>query len=84
MKYPTKKFKSLDTALKELEPFIRNGEHLQTAKPFRNFGGMRSREVLANWLVCVAVNHTGEHKLTFASDPTGGDGIIVDEETDET
>ena len=37
--------------LKELEPFVRNGEHLQTGKPFKRFGGMRSREILANWLL---------------------------------
>jgi hypothetical protein len=27
--------------LEELEPFIRNGGHLQTGKPFKRFGGMR-------------------------------------------
>jgi hypothetical protein len=54
MKYPAARFKSLAMALKELEPFIRNGEHLQTGKPFEKFGGMRSREILANWLLCVA------------------------------
>jgi hypothetical protein len=56
MKYPVKRFKDPAVALKELEPFVRNGEHLQTGKPFDNFGGMRSREILANWLVCVSAN----------------------------
>jgi hypothetical protein len=40
---------------------------------------MRSREVLANWLICVAVD--SEHwvdRFTFTSDPTGSDGIILD------
>lgn len=46
---------------------------------------MRSREVLANWLMCVAVNHvTQADRLTFTSDPVGGDGIILDTITDET
>jgi hypothetical protein len=49
MKYHVKQFKSLAAALKEIEPFVRNGQHLQTGKPFEKFGGMRSREILANF-----------------------------------
>jgi hypothetical protein len=79
MKYPVTRFKSLEVCLKELEPFIRNGEHLQTGKPFRRFDGLRSREILANWLLCVALNSEPEASpLTFSSDPLGGDGIITD------
>jgi hypothetical protein len=84
MKYPVTQFKSLAAALKEIEPFVRNGQHLQTGKPFEKFGGMRSREILANWLVCVATNAATEDKLTFCSDPIGGDGIIRDAATGET
>jgi hypothetical protein len=84
MKYPVTQFKSLTVALKELEPFIRNGEHLQTGKPFKQFDGMRSREMLANWLVCVAINAEDGIELTFCSDPVGGDGIICNVATGET
>jgi hypothetical protein len=84
MKYPVTRFKSLAVALREIEPFIRNGEHLQTGKPFEKFGRMRSREILANWLLCVAINSTDNRELTFSSDPVGGDGIICDSATDET
>jgi hypothetical protein len=84
MKYPVRRFKSLAIALKELEPFIRNGQHLQTGKPFEKFGDMRSREILANWLLCVAINSTDNRELTFSSDPAGGDGIICDSATGET
>lgn len=71
--------------LKELEPFIRNGEHLQTGKPFKRFGGMRSREILANWLLCVVNNsECGAERLTFTSDPLGSDGIIYDIETENS
>jgi hypothetical protein len=84
MRHPITQFKSLAVALKELEPFVRNGEHLQTGKPFDKFGGMRSREILANWLVCVATNAVTEGELTFCSDPTGGDGIIREVKTGET
>jgi hypothetical protein len=74
----------LALASKELEPFIRNGEHLQTGKALAKFGGMRSREILANWLLCVAINWTDNRELTFGSDPVGGDGIICDSATGET
>ena len=84
MKYQITRFKSLEVALKELEPFIRNGEHSQTGKPFKGFGGLRSRELLANWLLCAVVNYDSQaaDRLTFTSDPLGGDGIIYDSETD--
>ena len=65
----------------ELKPFILDGEHLQTGKPFGRFGGLRSREILANWLLCVA---TGPDRLDFTTDPQGGDGIIADKLTGET
>jgi hypothetical protein len=84
MKYPVTRFKNLTLALKELEPFIRNGDHLQTGKTFAQFGGMRSREILANWLVCVSVNSECEGNLNFSSDPTGGDGIIHDDTSGES
>jgi hypothetical protein len=44
LKYAVKRFKNLKHALKELEPFIRNGKHLQYGRPFKRFGGMRSRD----------------------------------------
>jgi hypothetical protein len=79
MKYPTKRFKCLTVGLKELEPFIRNGKHLQSGRPFKRFGSMRSREALANLLLCAVDNHQSQSdRLTFTSDPIDGDGIIVD------
>jgi hypothetical protein len=68
----------LAVALKELEQFIRNGQHLTSGKPFAKFGSMRSREMLANWLMCVAINWAEGCNLSFSSDPIGGDGIIFD------
>jgi hypothetical protein len=81
-----RRFRSLDAALKELERFVLNSRHLQDGRPpFAQFGDMRSREMLANWLLCVVANATWENaKLTFCSDPTGGDGIIWDEASGET
>ena len=85
MKYRIKRFKNLAAALKELEPFIRDGEHLQTGKPFAQLGGMRSHEALANWLICVAINSEhGDDRLSFTSDPIGGDGVIYDSKQDIT
>ena len=85
MKAKVTRFKNLRLALKELEPFVRDGGHLKTGKPFKRFDGLRSRELLANWLLCVVVNSIHEtERFTFTSDPFGGDGIIYDNLTGET
>ncbi len=85
MKHRVRRFKSLPVALKELEPFIRDGEHLQTGKPFKRLGGMRSRELLANWLICVVANFEyGMDRLSFTTDPTGGDGVVHDDQSSST
>lgn len=83
MKHKVRQFESLSAALKELERFIRDPRHLKTGKPFRNFGDMRPREALANWLLCAALNDAGDRDLTFSTDPIGGDGIIRDPATEE-
>lgn len=84
MKNLVTRFKSLEIALKALEPFIKDGTHLRTGYPLKRLGGMRSREALANWLLCVTVNAVDGRKLNFSSDPTGGDGIVHDECGGET
>src|SRR6185437_8570162 len=43
------------------------------------------REMVANWLVCAVINaDEGSEQLTFTSDPTGGDGVIYNAETEHT
>lgn len=85
MKYKVTRFKNLTVALKEIEPFVRDGKHLLTGKPFLQFGNMRSREVLGNWLMCAVINaQSGKDSHTFTSDPQGSDGIILDTETGDT
>jgi hypothetical protein len=84
MKYPVRRFKSLEVGLKEIESFVRNCAHLQTGKAFKQLGDMRSREVLANLLVCITIREIEEADVTFSSDPVGGDGIIQDVKTGET
>lgn len=75
----------MSIALKELEPFVRNGKHLESGKAFANFGDARSREALANWLICAAYNFAGgEELLSFTNDPTGGDGIMLNNRIGET
>jgi len=77
-----KTFKSPELALKELERFIRNPSYLYSGKPFKVFHRMRPRELLANWLLCVVINSTGDRKVVFASDPSEDvDGIIIDTTT---
>lgn len=79
MKARVTRFKSLEVGLKELEQFVRDGAHLQTGKPFKRFGGLRSREVLANWLLCVVANSSYDtERFTFTTDPSGGDGLLHD------
>ena len=83
---PVRKFKSMEVALKTLEPYIKDAAHLQTGKPFQNFGNMRSREAVANWLLCATANAIDGRNLSVAStkDPIGGDGILHDENTGES
>ena len=78
MKHAVRRFKSLAVGLKELEPFIRDGRHLQTGKPFDRFGDLRSREILANWLLCAVLSEAIAGDFYFTTDPTGGDGMICD------
>ncbi|WP_316159455.1 hypothetical protein [Bradyrhizobium sp. SZCCHNRI3042] len=87
MRHTGKHFKTLAIALKEIEPFIRNGEHLQTGKRFAQLHAMLSREILANWLISVVFNdRVGAERLTFVAvrDEIGGDGVLWDTETNET
>jgi hypothetical protein len=81
VKYKVTRFKSMTVGLKELEPFIRNGQHLRTGKRFKRFGGALSRELVANWMMCAVVNAgLPAERYSFTSDPQGGDGIIYDNE----
>jgi hypothetical protein len=65
MKYPITRFKTLEAALKELERFVRNGQHLLTGRRFRKFGGILPREAWANWLLCVTLNEGREDGRTL-------------------
>jgi hypothetical protein len=85
VKHPVTRFKSLRVGLKELEKFIRRGTPLYSGRPLKRFGGMLPREMVANWLVCAVINaDEGAERLTFTSDPTGGDGVIYNTETEHT
>jgi hypothetical protein len=81
MKLKVTKFKNPQVALKELEQFIRDGRHLYTGKPFGRFGKLRSRELVANWMICAVLNaERPSNPYVFTSDPQGADGIIHDRE----
>jgi hypothetical protein len=85
MKYAVTGIKSLQAVLKDLGPFIRDGHLIQRGQTFGRIG-LNLRELLGNWLLCVAVNSVTKppNRLSFTSDPLGGDGIIRDTVTDET
>lgn len=42
---------------------------------------MRSREIVANWLLCATIQAVDKRELVFYSDPIGGDEIIQDAAT---
>jgi hypothetical protein len=72
--------------LKELEKYIRNGRHLESGRAFARFEGLRSRELLVNWLICAVANAAyGCERLQFCNDPEPDpcDGILYDTETQE-
>lgn len=83
------RFKSLELALKELEPFFRNvvkdGKPiLESGRPLKKFGNMLPRELVANWLLTVVGNFFARcERFQFTTDPRGGDGIIYDTITKE-
>ena len=71
--------KNLKVCIKELERFIRDGNHIETGKTFKKFGDLRSREILANWLLCVVINFEQKsNQWRICTDPNGGDGILCD------
>jgi hypothetical protein len=88
MRYPTARFTTLEEALKQLNPFIRNARLLETGRPLRKFYGLRPREMWANWLLCAVLNFQNQQadRWTFfsTSDPIGGDGVIYDTLTKRT
>lgn len=81
MELPVRKFKSMEVALKTLEPYVKSATQLQTGKPFQNFGDMRSREAVPN----ATINAVKQRQLSFTTtdDLIGGDGIIHDETSGE-
>ena len=90
MKYNVRRFKSLAIALKELEKFFRNQRknnvenQIRNGEPIEQFGGLRPREVCANWLICAVINAEIEaERLTFLTDPFDGDGVIWDSVTEQ-
>jgi hypothetical protein len=83
MKQPATRFKSLEVALKEIEPFVKDGAHLQTGRPFKQLQDMRSREVLANWLLCATIQAVDKRDMVFYSD-RDSDGLIQDAATGQT
>jgi hypothetical protein len=74
---------NLKVALKEIEALVRDPRHLQTGKPFEKFGGMRPRDMLANWLLCATFGAIEGRQLVVYSDPIGCDGLIRDELTEK-
>lgn len=72
-------FKTLKICIKELEQFIRDGNHLETGRRFKRFGNLSSSEVLGCWLLAVVLCHEAKsEKIRICTDPQGGDGTLYD------
>ena len=86
MKYEVRRFKSMAVALPELRQIIHSPALLENGRPIENFGGLRPRELVGNWLICAVVNaERGSEDLYFTTDPTTNDcdGLIIDTDLDE-
>lgn len=68
----------MKVALKELEKFIRDDCHLETGRPFKSFGDLRSRELLGNWLLCAALNSDYQTERLWVCSDLDCDGVIYD------
>jgi hypothetical protein len=90
VRYPVRRFKSMRLALNEIAKFVREPLQLQIGKPIPRFGGLRPRELLANWLICAAFNEHNDSpdRLSFIASQSGdemfGDGILHDTATGKT
>ncbi len=74
-------FRTLKSCIKELERFIRDGNHLETGRRFKKFGNLSSREVLGCWLLSAVLCHEARsEKIRICTDPQGGDGNLYDTE----
>ena len=72
-----------ESLLDDIIRIIKNPEVLYVGRELSNFH-LRPREILVNWLICVVGNSEGDAgDWTFAEDPMGGDGLLVDRLTDK-
>jgi len=79
MRVAVTKIRDLKIVLKDLERHVKAPDFLRKGREFRNFA-LRPREVLTNWLICAVGNfEEGDARLTFCTDPFGGDGLILNQ-----
>ena len=82
MRYPVTAVRDHASLLNDVAPLIRDPQFLYRGRDVPNFP-LRPREILCNWLICAVLNDQVEpHAWTFTTDPTGGDGVIVNRATE--
>jgi hypothetical protein len=80
MRIATTHFKTMQAALKELEPIAKNPARLASGRPWRRLE-QRPRETLGNWLLCAVANFKrGREEVIFGDEKGGGDGVVFDGE----
>ena len=73
----TTHFKSVQAALRELEPIVRNPHLLASGRASTKFA-QRPREILGNWLFCAVANfERGRDEILFG-DQKDCDGVVFD------
>jgi hypothetical protein len=83
MRAKSTKVRDLAGVLKDLERHIKAPINLYKGRRFKNFG-LLPREVLANWMICAVGNFEDEDEaLTFATDPSGGDGVLINRKDEQ-
>jgi len=70
-----RRFKSMRLALGEMQRYW-YCDHLRTGPEFDQLNGLRSREILGNWLIAAALNHdAGWERWSFTSERAGEHGV---------
>lgn len=70
-----RRFKSMRVALTEMQRYWYR-DHLRTGREFDQLNGLRSREILGNWLIAAALNDdAGWERWSFTSERVGEHGV---------
>ena len=73
----TTHFKTMQAALREIEPIARDPKRLASGRPWRKLD-QRPREALGNWLLCAVLNFERGREDVIFGDQDDCDGLVFD------